>query len=367
MIAQQHRELDTRLDATFDRLGLIGSTLRTELRHDLKAKLLLRAGADPVTVVGQGGVGKHKVAEVVHAVASDVLGRQGEMTRLDCGTVDPSSDPEQLLTALNEACGGTLLLDRFGTLDDAGQKRAAQIMREHEGDTLVVAVAEKPAKTSSATIRVKGLHDRQEDVWELIDHFFNACVEDHDLTAALEGCRGFSRQAKSDIAEVVRETNLSSVRTLDDIVRDVLFEALAAGPMPLKLTSDHVRPYLEAKFGQTPEARLDREVALLTSQLADTIESSLLERLSELHGVPQDVLVRQAEVVRDVIDSIEDVPRSYRNIMTRAEDVQRAAIWLVSGADTQASFRRFFGDEGFMRPTKSVAWAFYNRVFKRDM
>ena len=60
------------------------------------------------------------------------------------------------------------------------------------------------------------------------------------------------------------------------------------------------------------------------------------------------------------------VPRSYRNIMTKAEDVQRAAMWLLTQASTQADFRRYFGEEGFMRPTKSVAWAFYNRVFQRE-
>ena len=61
------------------------------------------------------------------------------------------------------------------------------------------------------------------------------------------------------------------------------------------------------------------------------------------------------------------MPRSYRNILDRAEDIQRAGLWLMTGARTQAEFRRHFGEERYMRPTKSVAWAFYNRVFKRDM
>ena len=42
----------------------------------------------------------------------------------------------------------------------------------------------------------------------------------------------------------------------------------------------------------------------------------------------------------------------------------RSALWVLSIAKTQAEFRRFLARA--MRPT-SVAWAFYNRVFKRNV
>jgi hypothetical protein len=166
---------------------------------------------------------------------------------------------------------------------------------------------------------------------------------------------------------VVRETSLSSVRRLRDIVRDVVFEAMAKGPLPLKLTSDEVRPILEACFGQTAQDRARREAELVESRFDSMVRASLLDKLSELHGVPPELLRRQAALVEEIAGYIDDVPRSYRNIVDKTEDVQRAALWVVTGATTQAEFRRFFGDERFMRPTKSVAWAFFNRVFKRDM
>lgn len=93
----------------------------------------------------------------------------------------------------------------------------------------------------------------------------------------------------------------------------------------------------------------------------------MLESIATTHGLPAELVQRQADILRDVIGYIDDVPRSYRNIMDRSEDVMRAALWVLSGAKTQAEFRRFFGGERFMRPTKSVAWAFYNRVFKRNV
>ena len=108
-------------------------------------------------------------------------------------------------------------------------------------------------------------------------------------------------------------------------------------------------------------------MALLDSAFEALERPDTAARLAEIHGVPQEVLERQAEILRVAIDTLEDLPKSYRNIMDRVDDIQRASLWLLSGAETQAEFRRFFGTERFMQPTKSVAWAFFNRVFKRDM
>jgi hypothetical protein len=165
---------------------------------------------------------------------------------------------------------------------------------------------------------------------------------------------------------VVKDTTLESVTRLRDLIRDVVFEQASADAPPLKLTSEHVRPTLERNFEQTEKTRVSRDVALVASQFEAMAPQDLLTRLSELHGVPAELLTRQVEVLRDVIAHIDDVPRSYRNIMDRADDIQRASLWLLTGANTQAEFRRFFGTERFMQPTKSVAWAFYNRVFKRE-
>jgi len=129
---------------------------------------------------------------------------------------------------------------------------------------------------------------------------------------------------------------------------------------PLNRILDRMRPYLEPRPASRP-------VALVPARTAEAppIDPRQLAELAALHGVPEEVLVRQVEVLREIASSIRGVPASYRNTVDKVEDVQRAALWLMSGATTQAGFRRFFGTEGFMRPTKSVAWDFFNRVFKR--
>lgn len=370
MIQLSHRAIDDALTSSMDKVGLIGSSLREGLSHDLKAKLVLREAKDPVDIVGGAGSGKHLVIDVAHAVAVDALGRTGPKMTLDCASAREHDHSFEVVLrgALGEAAGGTLVLDGFGQLSPSQQRTASRVVQARRADTLVLSVRDRSERTAAApgrtTIVVKPLHEREDDIWELVDHFFAATLEDG---VELAGCRGFSRQAKADISEVVRETGLGSVRRLQDIVRDVVFEALAVGNVPLKLTSEHVRPYLEREFGQTEERRAERQSALLDSQFDSLVQRSLIERLSEVHGVPADLLERHAQVVEEIIGYIDDVPRSYRNIVDRTEDLQRTAMWIVTGATTQAEFRRFFGDERFMRPTKSVAWAFYNRVFKREM
>lgn len=131
--------------------------------------------------------------------------------------------------------------------------------------------------------------------------------------------------------------------------------------LPAAGVIDRLRPLL----GPRP-----RPVALVRSsepsqKAHPPIDQPTLQALSDLHGVPPELLVRQVELMRQIAASIEGRPRSYRNVSDKIEDVQRASLWLMSGATTQAGFRRFFGTEGFMRPTKSVAWDFFNRVFKR--
>jgi len=366
--------LDGLVIGALDRACIVGHDLRERLVRDLKGKIVLRKGHDAVGVVGLPGTGKHKVVLAAHEVARLALGRPDTMTVLRCdepqgwsgGRVD-----QALQQAIEQAHGGTVVLERFGELDAERRVQAARVLRERGSEALLLAMSDTELEPGSidsrpaTSIRIKPLHERNEDIWELIDHFYQALSEEHPMAP----CQGFSRQAKADLAEAVRETNLASVRRLRDVVRDVVFEALSEGPIPIKLMSEHVRPYLERNFGQTDEVRRQHDAALVASQFeAPELngQSTIVQQLAEVHGVSVELLKREVAVLREVAESVQGMPKSYRNIMTKAEDVQRAALWLLTQASTQADFRRYFGEEGFMRPTKSVAWAFYNRVFQRD-
>ena len=368
MYQASHHDLDHRLARTLDRVGVVGDRFRQTLARDLKAKMILRGARDVVDVVGPAGSGKHTVASVAHAAGTEVLGRADARVDLDCSAwVEGRRVEQELRDALAEAEGGTLVLDRFDTLDSHGRGTARRVLADR-GDTLVLTIgrgesATTDAEAPSTRIRLKPLHEREDDIWELVDHFFAATARDCEVGA----CRGFSRQAKADIAAAIRETGLGSVQRLRDVVRDLVFEALADGELPLKLTSDHVRAYLAEHFGQSQADREERDAALIASSFGSMVDRRLLDTLATTHGVPADLLERQAIIIREIVGYIDDVPRSYRNSMDRTDDIMRASLWLMTGATTQAEFRRFFGEERFMRPTKSVAWAFYNRVFKRDV
>lgn len=370
--------LDSLVVGALDRAGIVGQRLRERLVRDLKAKIVLRQGRDAVEVIGASGTGKHKVVQAAHEVARAALGRSDTITSLRCDEPQGwahSRIDQAIHRAIDAAQGGTVVLERFGDLDPDRRIQAARVLRDRGSEALLLAMSDKDIgegaldSRPATSIRIKPLHEREEDIWELVDHFYQSLVEEQIVTGGLDACQGFSRQAKADLAEAVRETNLASVRRLRDVVRDVVFETLADGELPLKLMSEHVRPYLERTFGQTEEARRRHDAALVASQF-DAPElngqSTLIQQLADVHGVPVELLKREVEVLREVVESVSGVPRSYRNIMTKAEDVQRAAMWLLTQASTQADFRRYFGDEGFMRPTKSVAWAFYNRVFQRE-
>ncbi|MFO0748738.1 MAG: hypothetical protein U1F43_24205 [Myxococcota bacterium] len=369
-------QVDGLVVSALDRVGIVGQRLRERLVKDLKAKVVLRGGQDAVEVIGAPGTGKHKVVDAVHEVGRAVLGRTGGIHRLSCD--EPASwsvgrADSAVGKAIDSARGGTLVLERFNALRLEDRAQVARVMRDRGQDALILAVSDREPEAGAldtrpaTSIRLKPLHERDEDIWELADHFFGAMVEDKVVDAEL--CQGFSRQAKADLSEAVKETGLASVRKMRDIVRDIVFEVMVEGELPLKLMSEHVRPYLQRNFGQTEEGRRQHDVALIASQFEApeiTGSKSLIQQLAETHGVSPELLRREVEVLREVVESIQGVPTSYRNIMTKAEDVQRAAMWILTGATTQADFRRYFGEEGFMRPTKSVAWAFYNRVFQRD-
>jgi hypothetical protein len=362
---------DGLVSAALDRAGVVGLRTRERLTRDLKAKVLLRQGHDAVEIIGAAGSGKHQVVRVAHELAHAGLGRADTLHTFRCDVPIEGCFDAAVEKAVDAARGGTLVFERFGDLPEERRQQLARVMRDRAQDALLLAVSDKELDHGAldarpaTSIRVKPLHERDEDIWELVDHFFGALAEEHPLGE----CQGFSRQAKADLAEAIKETGLASVRRLRDLVRDLVFEALADGELPLKLMSEHVRPYLERTFGQTEESRRRRDAALVASQF-DAPElkgmAPLIQQLAEVHGVSPELLKREVEVLREVVDSVHGVPRSYRNIMSKSEDVQRAAMWILTGAATQADFRRYFGEEGFMRPTKSVAWAFYNRVFQRE-
>ena len=348
----------------FDAHGVVGGGVRTALQRGLLAGLVLREGRDAIHLQGDMGTGKSLVADVVHDLAAELLGRARSRADLDCSAVSAEAFPAALKGAVKAARGGSLVLDRTHTLTAQGLAAIERVNRA-EADVLVVGMSEISTGATGARVRLKPLHEREDDIWALIDHYFHRVADELPAHA----CQGFSRQAKADIAARVQDTSVKGIHILRDAVSACLFDVAAQGPLPSKLTSALVRPVLALRFEMPTTSTEERDEALLESAFdaIDVRSSTMVSRLSKIHGIPEHILEKQAEVLRAAMDSMDGLPRSYRNIMDRGDDVLRASLWLISEAETQAEFRRFFGEERFMRPTKSVAWAFFNRVFKRDM
>lgn len=350
------------IGGALDDCGAVGDAFRERVTRGVLSGVVLRQARDPIHVHGAPGTGKSLVADVVHTVASSALGRAGARVDIDCSAVVPGQLPGALVDAASDAAGGTLVVDRMELLSADGLARVERLQRGAP-DVLLVGLTETPTGLTGARMKLTPLHERERDIWSLVDHYFERTAAElpaHD-------CLGFSRQSKADIAARVQGASVASVAVLRDIVRDCIYQAAADGPLPERLTSEGVRVVLEARYGQVAQTRTDRDVALLESAFAAFEPPRMADRLAEVHGIPAEVLERQAEILRVAIDTLDGLPKSYRNIMDRVDDVQRASLWLLSEAETQAEFRRFFGSERFMQPTKSVAWAFFNRVFKRDM
>ena len=106
----------------------------------------------------------------------------------------------------------------------------------------------------------------QEDaLWRVIDAFFSSAAKE----SGLRYCRGFSRQAMGDIAAAFTTRGVQSGCRLRRTVRDLVAETAASSSEPLKITSAHVRPYLERHFGQSRAERDAYVLAWIDRQFED--------------------------------------------------------------------------------------------------
>ena len=354
---------DSPTDATLDELGVVGSTLRHLVGRAAKAKLLLRGARDPISLVGRAGTGRHLVAEVLHRIAGRSLGRTGPCERVLCGLA--ARDGQLLPTVerhLRAARGGTLVLDQLEALEKVQRQALLQLLARYQtrspSSVLVIGLDCTDGMADSTLRAWRGprvalppCHERAEDLLELVHHFaeealLDACVplpEHEAFTAA---------PTVAAVVEHVRKNEIASVGVLREVVRDLVFDALADGGA---CPADAISRLLGERGWKV------RAVAP-----APDVDTDLLARLAELHGVSEDTLLMQMQVIADVMSSIDSVPRSYTNVMRQAEEVKRAGLWLLTAAGSQAEFRRWFGDEEFMRPSKSGAWSLYHQVFKLD-
>lgn len=384
-----------------DALGVIGDEVRDHLAREIPSKVLLRRGRDVVLISGPTGAGKEVAAAVCHASARAVLGRRGELVPVNCANLTGGLFESELFGhrrgaftgadrdfggLIERASGGTLFLDEVQSLCPTDQAKLLRFLGEREyrrvgddrprrSDALIVLASNHDLRSraaegsfrrdlldrASAKINLPSLHERRRDIGELAQAFALEAAAD----AGIEDFMGLTRRARADLEAAVIRAREVSVRRLREIVRDAVFLA-AADQLPDALESDQLRPLLAREFGFDDATAEAEDVRELTEEFGLLVAREELRALAARHAISEKVVDRWASALHSLIEDMDGDTRSYRSVIERMHRLNKVALWLVSGAKSQAQFRRWFGHKSGEMPTKSVAHQVYYEVFPKD-
>lgn len=389
------------VDSACDSLHIVGDELRKFLAHEIPTKILMRQARDVVLLSGPTGAGKEKVAAACHEAARLALGRSGELVEVNCANLGRGLFESELFGyrrgaftgadrdypgLAKRADNGTLVLDEIQALEPQDQARLLRFLGEREyravGDdkmrsctALVVLSTNRDLRAmvrdgsfrrdlldrAIAKIALPSLYERRQDIGELAQAF--ALEAGRDITN--EPFYGLTRRARTDVETAVMRTKEVSVRRLREIIRNTVF-LNAADNLPEALESEMVLPSLESELAFHPSDRASQDVTELEHEFDSLMGLSRLHEIAARHNVSPTTLRLLCRTLHSMIAEMGDQPRSYRNVVERANRLLKIALWLVSGAQTQAGFRRYFGTLDADIPTKSVAHQIYYDVFPRE-
>lgn len=390
----------TYVDAACDALQIVGDDLKSHLEREIPAKVLLRQARDVVLIMGPTGVGKEMVASACHEAARLALGRGGDLVEVNCANLGRGLFESELFGyrrgaftgadrdyqgLAGRAEMGTLVLDEIQCLEPQDQGRLLRFLGEREyravGDdkvkscsALIVLSTNRDLHDmvsrgefrrdvldrAAAKLRIPPLHQRRRDIAQLTQEFATQAAAE----LGAENFYGLTRRASEDVATAIVRAREVSVRRLREIVRNAVFLA-AANDLPEVIESDLILPVLQNELGFSTGDRAAQDILELQQDFTYLV-SEELKKLSAHHGVSPKALHEMCCAVQNIIDEMGDQPRSYRNVIERANRLAKVALWLVSRARTQAEFRRFFGGLDAEMPTKSVAHQIYYDVFPRN-
>ena len=358
------------------RLDVQGGTLRQQLARELPSKLLLRQRQDPLVLVGPPGSGKDRIAQLCTELMVDTEARPQSLQRVACQEVDADALHHRLQ---EQAPDGAVYLDDITALGPGAQGVLVSYLRTHEQSPrgpIPTVLLSSPRGLNRLTedgklredlldrlsnrLQLPPLHQRRKDIGELCQFFAHQAAQELDLSDFY----GFTKRASAELETALVRAKETSVRRMRALVRDIVFCA-AADASPEAIESDMVHPFLSEAFSYGPHDKQLQDVHELEHEFDAAVGSARLQELAERHGISPEALRRLCQVLEEIIGGINDRPRSYRNVVERTQKLTKVALWLVSGARSQAEFRRFFGDKAADMPTKSVAHQVFYEVFPK--
>ena len=287
--------------------------------RDLQAQVALLAGSDRTTalVLGEGGVGKGKVAELIHAQSPRA---DRPFVEVNCATLRPESLDSELfgvdgsvggrgsLGAFEVADGGTIFLDEIGDLDPVLQPKLVRVLegkgfRRVGGSTEITPNVRVIAASSKDLVAEVAAGRFREDL------YYRLAV----MPIKLPPLRDRTREDLVELVASVQDSLVPSVPGAPTRLTDAALDALLRYPWP----------------GNTRELRNVLERAMLVSRGQPAVDVSHLPREvqgatggSVLHHEPRSL----ADVERAHIDRTLRAHAHNRTHAARELGISRATL-----------------------------------------
>ena len=222
----------------------------------------LSAVHTPVLLLGEVGTGKGAVAEVLHATGGS---SDRPLVRIDCALSSAQSIRDGLLGVdgaggkwVQEAKGGTLLLEHLNTLALPAQKELVSVLRNTgHGFRLICTSNEDLEKltdegrfndelfyrVAALPVALPPLRERLEDLPILVKHFIRGVANPHFDAALVE----FTEDAMAQIRAYRWPGNLAELeQVISKIVSTTEARIITSEQLPLRLREAEQWPKLEA-------------------------------------------------------------------------------------------------------------------------
>jgi len=216
----------------------------------------LAGSRTPVLLVGEPGTGKRFFARILHE-----MGAHGPLVLLS-GESAPI-DESTLRTAAESARGGTLIVVAIDRL--APEVHAGLVALALRGDTRLVGTSAAPLDPScscdalftTSTIEIPTLHERAEDMPQLVQHFF----ELHAARTQRTDLRGISPEAMAMLARYGFAENTRGLeRAIDQSIAFAEGPYVTVADLPEEIRGE--KPASPLLVGALPVQGLDLRAAV---------------------------------------------------------------------------------------------------------